>query len=80
MTALSLSVICLACIYNEVDRLADIDECAERPGICINGTCQNLIGSHTCKCAKGFELTDNNDCQGLFCFFLFFHKHKFKAH
>ena len=32
----------------------DIDECAENPGICGNGTCVNTEGSYDCDCDPGY--------------------------
>lgn len=40
---------------------ADIDECAERPGICRDGTCHNLQGSFQCQCRPGFQLSAARD-------------------
>lgn len=39
----------------------DIDECAERPGICRDGTCHNLQGSFQCQCRQGFQLNAARD-------------------
>ncbi|GBP12161.1 EGF-containing fibulin-like extracellular matrix protein 1 [Eumeta japonica] len=40
----------------------DIDECAERPGICQQG-CINAWGGYRCTCTKGYRLhSDNRTC------------------
>jgi hypothetical protein len=40
--------------YKFVDRkCVDIDEC-QFPGICLGGTCRNLIGSYECACPKDY--------------------------
>ena len=33
----------------------DIDECARPYIYCVNGTCDNFIGSYFCNCTDGFE-------------------------
>ncbi|KPP64202.1 fibrillin-1-like, partial [Scleropages formosus] len=38
----------------------DMDECERQP--CGNGTCKNTVGSYSCLCNPGFELSHNNDC------------------
>ncbi len=44
---------------------ADIDECLERPEVCSNGDCLNLVGSFSCLCNNGFRLTPNREtCVG----------------
>ena len=39
---------------------SDIDECVSDPDICINGKCQNLLGSFRCECSKGFMLAEGS--------------------
>ncbi|CAB3384639.1 Hypothetical predicted protein [Cloeon dipterum] len=34
----------------------DINECAQNPGICGNGACENLNGTYRCHCHPGYEL------------------------
>ena len=47
----------------------DINECAQDPEICGEGTCENLIGSYRCICYDGYEVdatgkqcVDKNEC------------------
>lgn len=47
----------------------DINECAQNPGVCENGACENMIGSYRCICNPGFQLDttgkrciDINEC------------------
>ncbi|KAL3865813.1 hypothetical protein ACJMK2_043163, partial [Sinanodonta woodiana] len=43
--------------------LEDIDECAEIPNLCKDGTCQNTFGSYICTCHDGYKLRPNGvDC------------------
>ena len=45
--------------------VSDVDECVERPGICRNGDCLNLVGSFSCICHRGFRLSSEKDgCVG----------------
>ncbi|XP_026325907.1 fibrillin-2-like isoform X2 [Hyposmocoma kahamanoa] len=39
--------------------LADIDECAQHPALCLYGTCTNTFGSYVCTCADGWRLSDD---------------------
>ena len=43
--------------------LADVNECAETPGVCINGLCVNTDGSFRCECPFGYSL----DFTGVSC-------------
>jgi len=50
--------------------LADINECAQNPNICINGGCENLMGTYRCICDNGYEVdatgkicSDINECE-----------------
>ena len=43
--------------------LADVNECAETPGICTNGLCVNTDGSFRCECPFGYSL----DFTGVSC-------------
>lgn len=54
----------------------DINECSQNPQICLNGACDNLIGSYRCICDPGYEVditgkkcTDVNECEidGMVC-------------
>ncbi|XP_067329714.1 fibrillin-2 isoform X2 [Anolis sagrei] len=38
------------------DTREDVNECAENPGICINGACINTDGSFRCECPFGYNL------------------------
>ncbi|XP_026682342.1 fibrillin-2-like [Diaphorina citri] len=47
----------------------DINECAQNPGICTNGACENLMGTYRCICNPGYEgdptgklCSDQNEC------------------
>lgn len=42
---------------------ADINECADNPGTCGPGTCQNLDGSYRCICPNGYYVVDEK-CEG----------------
>lgn len=43
----------------------DIDECTEDPRLCLGGSCQNLAGTFSCDCPKGFSLnTQSRICEG----------------
>jgi hypothetical protein len=47
--------------------LLDIDECNENGKLCINGQCENTIGSYRCICRQGFQLSpDGAYCLGLY--------------
>uniref|UniRef100_A0AAR2LSK7 Fibrillin 1 n=1 Tax=Pygocentrus nattereri TaxID=42514 RepID=A0AAR2LSK7_PYGNA len=55
--------------YGPEDTPEDIDECKERPDICINGQCINTDGSFRCECPIGYSLdssqincTDTDEC------------------
>lgn len=39
--------------------LADIDECAQMPGLCAHGTCTNTFGSFVCACPEGWRLSED---------------------
>ncbi|XP_046415905.1 fibrillin-2-like isoform X1 [Neodiprion fabricii] len=41
----------------------DINECALNPNICVNGGCENLMGTHRCICDTGYEV----DAAGKLC-------------
>ena len=48
------------------DECVDVNECAERPGVCANGRCINTEGGYQCECQPGYvsspdgtECTDN---------------------
>lgn len=48
----------------------DINECAQNPNICINGGCENLMGTYRCICDNGYEVdatgkicSDINECE-----------------
>lgn len=43
--------------------LADVNECAETPGVCTNGLCVNTDGSFRCECPFGYSL----DFTGVSC-------------
>ncbi|XP_066993764.2 fibrillin-2 [Anabrus simplex] len=34
----------------------DINECAQNPGLCQNGACENLMGTHRCICNAGYQV------------------------
>lgn len=42
---------------------ADVNECAENPGVCANGLCVNTDGSFRCECPFGYSL----DFTGVSC-------------
>ena len=43
----------------------DINECREDPRLCQGGFCQNLPGSFSCDCPKGFSLNaESRICEG----------------
>ncbi|KAK7094973.1 hypothetical protein V1264_006443 [Littorina saxatilis] len=39
----------------------DVNECVETPSVCEQ-SCQNLMGSYRCSCARGFRLGDGGRC------------------
>ncbi|XP_054288254.1 fibrillin-2-like [Macrosteles quadrilineatus] len=48
----------------------DINECAQNPNVCVNGACENLMGTHRCICNPGYEVDpsgkhclDINECE-----------------
>lgn len=48
----------------------DINECAQNPNICVNGGCENLMGTYRCICDNGYEVdatgkicSDINECE-----------------
>lgn len=44
---------------------SDIDECNENGKLCINGQCENTVGSYRCICDRGFQLSpDGAYCLG----------------
>ena len=48
----------------------DIDECSANPNVCQYGSCDNTLGSFTCKCEEGYSVkigegpgcTDDDEC------------------
>ena len=38
---------------------SDIDECLSNALLCLNGECQNLLGSYRCICREGFVLDES---------------------
>lgn len=49
--------------------VTDINECAQNPNICVNGGCDNLMGTYRCICDHGYEVdetgkicSDINEC------------------
>lgn len=38
--------------------LADIDECTTA-GMCLNGECDNTLGSYKCRCEEGYSVKDD---------------------
>ena len=65
------------CDFNEEENIAsviqtvlfvlwsDIDECSTQKGLCRNGQCLNTVGSFTCQCNVGYELSvDGRLCTG----------------
>lgn len=49
--------------------ISDINECAQTPGICQNGACENLMGTYRCICNPGYQVdstgkicSDINEC------------------
>jgi len=43
----------------------DVNECAEVAGTCQHGRCDNLFGSFSCTCHRGYRLSPNRDtCTG----------------
>lgn len=43
----------------------DVDECVLQ-GVCLNGRCVNLDGTHRCTCNHGYRVTsDSKACEGL---------------
>lgn len=42
----------------------DIDECRSMLHTCVNGRCDNTVGSFLCICLPGFTSDDNNHCIG----------------
>ncbi|KTF89396.1 hypothetical protein cypCar_00044926, partial [Cyprinus carpio] len=45
-----------------------IDECRQTPDVCVNGRCENNVGSYSCVCRPGFRLERNickdvNECE-----------------
>lgn len=49
--------------------IPDINECAQNPAVCVNGACENMMGSYRCICDPGFEVDpsgkhclDINEC------------------
>jgi hypothetical protein len=50
--------------------ISDINECAQTPGICQNGACENLIATYRCICNPGYQVdntgkicSDINECE-----------------
>uniref|UniRef100_A0A8C2KFT3 Latent-transforming growth factor beta-binding protein 1 n=1 Tax=Cyprinus carpio TaxID=7962 RepID=A0A8C2KFT3_CYPCA len=48
--------------------VSDIDECRQTPDVCVNGRCENNVGSYSCVCRPGFRLERNickdvNECE-----------------
>ena len=39
---------------------SDIDECVSNALLCLNGDCQNLLGSYRCICREGFVLDESD--------------------
>ncbi len=40
-----------------------MDECRQTPDVCVNGRCENNMGSYSCVCRPGFRL-EGNICKG----------------
>ncbi|KTG05427.1 hypothetical protein cypCar_00042929, partial [Cyprinus carpio] len=38
----------------------DLDECRQVPSPCVNGRCENTLGSFRCLCRTGYRLQDNS--------------------
>jgi len=38
----------------------DFDECRQVPNPCINGRCENTLGSFRCVCRTGYKLLENS--------------------
>jgi hypothetical protein len=48
--------------------ITDIDECSDNPCTDAHRTvCINSLGSYSCDCEDGFELTSNETCVGKYC-------------
>ena len=54
-----------------------MDECRSNPNVCHHGTCMNMIGSHTCNCFEGYQLSiDQRYCIGEFLSSFFFNSYR----
>ena len=54
-------------VYETLLSFLDIDECVSNPALCLNGECQNLLGSYRCICPEGFDLDQRSSvviCSG----------------
>lgn len=51
-------------IFIRIIFVKDLDECRERPSICGNGTCSNVIGGFECDCRDGFTSGPRETCEG----------------
>ena len=52
-------------IFYDIFFLLDINECQDDPGICGNGTCNNIPGTYSCRCDSGFALNGGIICRGI---------------
>lgn len=66
----SLSLSTNSLVSNLISFYEDINECAQNPNICVNGGCENLMGTYRCICDSGYEVdatgkicTDINECE-----------------
>lgn len=52
--------------WSEPSCNVDVDECAQTPNVCndVNKECTNTIGSYECSCRDGFQLDQNEMCEG----------------
>nr|XP_039266247.1 fibrillin-1-like [Styela clava] len=47
------------------EKLEDVDECTELPGLCQDGKCVNVFGSFICECPEGYKLFASRVCEAL---------------
>jgi len=58
-----ISVVTIMVVYGL--SVVDVDECVEVEGTCRHGRCDNLLGSFSCTCERGYRLSPNRDtCTG----------------